>query len=188
MARSAPWALGCSPGGDRGLLDFLSLTVGLHGEANVVWADAVIQNFVGGTSSAVIAFNRQISGPSLYTSVGHVNGGTAATGSAAGSPDAFFSANGSTTAATGNLVIKSASVSRPDNQHYKITINVQDLTRLVVPPTLGGSDAVWLVRWEVADPNRAGHTTSPRWSRMVGKRPRSSTARHRRSTPLTASS
>jgi hypothetical protein len=150
--------IGCSTGGDRGLLDFLSLTVGLHGEANVVWADAVNQNFVGGTSSAVIAFNRQISGPSLYTSVGQVNGGTAATGSAAGSPDAFFSANGSTTAATGNLVIKSASVSRPDNQHYKITINVQNLTRLVVPPTLGGTDAVWLARWEVADPNGAGHT------------------------------
>jgi len=51
---------------------------------------------------------------------------------------AFFSGNGSTTAATENLVIKSASVSRPDNQHYKITINVQNLTRLVVPPTLAG--------------------------------------------------
>jgi hypothetical protein len=150
--------IGCSTGGDRGLLDFLSLTVGPHGEANVVWADAVNQNFVGGTSSAVIAFNRQISGPSLYTSVGQVNGGTAATGSAAGSPDAFFSANGSTTAATGNLVIKSASVSRPDHQHYKITINVQNLTGLVVPPTLGGTDALWLARWEVADPNGAGHT------------------------------
>jgi len=29
--------IGCSTGGDRGLLDFLSVTVGLHGEANVVW-------------------------------------------------------------------------------------------------------------------------------------------------------
>src|SRR5438132_355179 len=33
--------LGCTTGGDRGLLDFLSVTVGLKGEANVVWADAV---------------------------------------------------------------------------------------------------------------------------------------------------
>jgi len=26
---------------------------------------------------------------------------------------------------------------KPDSQHYKITINVQDLTSLIVPPTLG---------------------------------------------------
>jgi hypothetical protein len=52
--------IGCTTGGDRGLLDFLSVTVGLTGEANVVWADAVNRNFDGGTSSALIAFNRQI--------------------------------------------------------------------------------------------------------------------------------
>src|SRR2546429_4121052 len=51
--------IGCTTGGDRGLLDFLSVTVGLQGEANVVWADAVNQNVVDGTSSALIAFNRQ---------------------------------------------------------------------------------------------------------------------------------
>jgi hypothetical protein len=52
--------IGCTTGGDRGLLDFLSVTVGLKGEANVVWADAVNRNFDGGTSSALVAFNRQI--------------------------------------------------------------------------------------------------------------------------------
>src|SRR5256886_15848732 len=57
--------LGCTTGGDRGLLDFLSVTVGLKGEANVVWADAVNSNFSGGTSSALIAFNRQIAGPKI---------------------------------------------------------------------------------------------------------------------------
>ncbi|OLC92245.1 MAG: hypothetical protein AUH86_19490 [Acidobacteria bacterium 13_1_40CM_4_58_4] len=57
--------IGCTTGGDRGLVDFLSVTVGLKGEANVVWADAVNRNFSGGTSSALIAFNRQIAGPSL---------------------------------------------------------------------------------------------------------------------------
>src|SRR5207248_3794923 len=66
--------IGCTTGGDRGLIDFLSVTVGLEGEANVVWADAVNQNFDGGTSSALIAFNRQVSGPSLYSSVGQVKG------------------------------------------------------------------------------------------------------------------
>ena len=150
--------IGCTTGGDRGLVDFLSVTVGLQGEANVVWADAVNRNFSGGTSSALIAFNRQIAGPSLYASVGQVTGSAPGSGSASGSPDAFYSANGTTTPASGNLVIQSASVSMPNPTHYRFTIKVQNLTTLLVPPTLGGTDAVWLVRWEVPDPNGAGHT------------------------------
>src|SRR5438094_385927 len=150
--------LGCTTGGDRGLLDFLSVTVGLKGEANVVWADAVNSNFSGGTSSALIAFNRQIAGPSLYASVGQVTGPAPASGSASGSPDAFYSANGTITPASSNLVISSASVTMPDAQHYRFKINVQNLSTLAVLPTLGGTDAVWLVRWEVPDPNGAGHT------------------------------
>jgi hypothetical protein len=150
--------IGCTTGGDRGLLDFLSVTVGLQGEANVVWADGVNQNFVGGTSSALIAFNRQVAGPSLYASIGQVSGAAPASGSATGSADAFYFANGTTTAASTNLVIQSASVTEPDSQHLRFTIQVQDLNSLVVSPTLGGTDAVWLVRWEVPDPSGAGHT------------------------------
>lgn len=150
--------IGCTTGGDRGLLDFLSVTTGLQGEANVVWADAVNNNFSGGEASAIIAFSRQISGPSLYASVGSVSGGTPASGSAAGSPDAFYSANGLATQASGNLILKSASVTMPDKQHYRFTINVADLSTLLVDPTLGGTDALWMVRWEVPDPNGAGHT------------------------------
>jgi hypothetical protein len=150
--------LGCTTGGDRGLLDFLSVTVGLKGEANVVWADAVNSNFIGGTSSALIAFNRQIAGPSLYANVGLVKGSAPASGSASGSPDAFYSANGTTTPASPNLVINSASVTMPDSQHYRFKMNVQNLSTLAVLPTLGGTDAVWMVRWEVPDPNGAGHT------------------------------
>jgi len=150
--------IGCTTGGDRGLLDFLSVTVGPNGEANVVWADAVNRNFVGGTSSALIAFNRQIAGPSLYASVGQVSGPAPASGSASGSQDAFYSANGTTTAASTNLVTQSASVSMPDPQHYRFRITVQNLSSLIVSPILGGTDAVWLVRWEVPDLNGAGHT------------------------------
>jgi hypothetical protein len=134
-----------------------SRQVGLNGEANVVWADAN-QNFVGGTSSALIAFNRQIAGPSLYASVGQVSGPAPASGSASGSQDAFYSANGTTTAASTNLVTQSASVSMPDPQHYRFRITVQNLGSLIVSPILGGTDAVWLVRWEVPDLNGAGHT------------------------------
>jgi hypothetical protein len=56
------------------------------------------------------------------------------------------------------MTIKSASVSMPDAQHYRFTINVADLSTLAVLPTLGGTDAVWLVRWEVPDAGGAGHT------------------------------
>jgi hypothetical protein len=150
--------IGCSTGGDRGLLDFLSVTVGLQGEANVVWTDAVNQNFVGGTSSGLIGFNRQVAGPSLYASVGQVSGPAPASGSASGSPDAIYSANGATTPASTNLEIQSASVSEPDSKHLRVTIQVQDLSTLVVSPTLGGTDAVWLVRWEVPSSSGAGHT------------------------------
>jgi hypothetical protein len=150
--------IGCTTGGDRGLADFLGVTVGLQGEANVVWADAVNRNFDGGASSALIAFNRQISGPSLFANVGTLKGPAPASGSAAGSPDAFFSGDGVTVVASSNLVIQSTSVSMPDPAHYRFTIHVQDLVSLLVPPTMNGSDAVWLVRWEVADPSGAGHT------------------------------
>ena len=71
--------------------------------------------------------------------------------------DAFYSANGTTLAASTNLVIQSASITKPNSAHYKITIQVQDLTTLAVSPTLGGTDAVWLVRWEVPGTNAAGH-------------------------------
>ena len=150
--------IGCTTGGDRGLLDFLSVTVGLQGEANVVWADAVNQNVVDGTSSALIAFNRQTAGASLYANVGQVSGLAPASGSASGSPDAFYSADGTTTAASTNLVIQSTSVTMPDSKHYRFSITVQDLSTLAASATLGGTDAVWLVRWEVPDPNGAGHT------------------------------
>ena len=124
----------------------------------MVWTDAVNKNFVGGTSSGLIGFNRQVARPSLYASGGQVSGPVPASGSASGSPDAIYSANGTTTPASTNLAIQSASVSEPDSKHLRITIQVQDLSTLAVSPTLGGTDAVWLVRWEVPSSSGAGHT------------------------------
>ena len=151
------FGISCTTGGDRGLLDFIGVTIGLKGEANVVWADAVNQDG-GGTSAAVIGFNRQYAGPSLYASVGQVNGTPPATGQASGSPDAIYSANSEALQASANLTLKQASVVMKDSQHYTFTLNVQSLSTLAVSPTLGGTDAVWLMRWEVPDPNGAGHT------------------------------
>lgn len=153
------FGISCTTGGDRGLLDFITVTVGLKGEANVVWADAVNQNSGGsGTSSALIGFSRQYAGPSLYANIGTVSGTAPASGHAPGSPDAIYSANGEAVAASSNLMLSAASVSMPDAQHYAFTMNVKSLSTLSVSPTLGGTDAVWLVRWEVPDPNGSGHT------------------------------
>src|SRR5207247_8958542 len=96
--------------------------------------------------------------PRLYANGGPCPSPAPAVGGASGSPDAFYSANGTITPASSNLVISSASVTMPDAQHYRFKINVQNLSTLAVLPTLGGTDAVWLVRWEVPDPNGAGHT------------------------------
>jgi len=153
------FGISCTTGGDRGLLDFITVTVGLKGEANVVWADAVNQNSGGtGTSSALIGFSRQYAGPSLYANIGQVSGTAPATGRAPGSGDAIYSANSLAINASANLMLSQASVAMPDSQHYTFTINVQSLSTLAVSPTLGGANAVWLVRWEVPDPNGSGHT------------------------------
>jgi len=153
------FGISCTTGGDRGLLDFITVTVGLKGEANVVWADAVNQDSGGGgTSSALIGFSRQYAGPSLYANIGQVSGTAPATGRAPGSGDAIYSANSLAINASANLMLSQASVAMPDSQHYTFTINVQSLSTLAVSPTLGGANAVWLVRWEVPDPNGSGHT------------------------------
>src|SRR5207248_945566 len=56
-----------------------------------------------------------------------------------------------------NLRIKTASVKLLDAQHYQFTITVPDLTSLQISPTLGGTVADWLVRWEMPDLAGAGH-------------------------------
>jgi hypothetical protein len=143
------FGIGCSTGGDRGLLDFLSVAVGPAGEANLVWADSANANFSGGESSPLVVFDRQVSGPSLYTRVGQVHGSSPQQTCSVGSTDAGYSANGTETAATPNLVIQRACITRPDPQHYKVTITVRDLSDLGVDLSMGGTNALWLVRWEV---------------------------------------
>jgi len=143
---------------DRGLLDFLSVTTGPRGEAEVTWADATNQNFSGGMSSALIAFSRQVAGPSLLTSVGQLGGAPPPAGTGFGSADAYFSAGGTTMPASPNMTIDWVQVSRQDATHYRIVMRVHDLTSLLPDPSLGGTDGLWLVRWEIPDPNGAGHT------------------------------
>ncbi|MHB2023713.1 MAG: hypothetical protein ACYCO3_10335 [Mycobacteriales bacterium] len=140
--------IGCSTGGDRGLLDFIQVQTGPQGQAEVVWSDAANDNFNGGTSSALIDYARQVSGPGLYGS--NVTGPVPATGTAAGSPAAYYAAAGSQTPAPGNLKIVSSSVYGPTSAgDYVVKMVVQNLSSLAVPANLGGPDAVWLTRFEL---------------------------------------
>src|SRR5205807_815218 len=142
--------LSCSTGGDRGLLDFLSIAVAPDGSAEVVWSDGANTNFNGGETSPVIDFARQVSGPSLFG--GDVSGPAPAFGSAPGSAAAYFAGNGSEAAAPNNLTVLSSSMQGPDAAGmYTVTMKVKDLTSLAV--SQGGGNGVWLTRWELPNPS-----------------------------------
>jgi len=146
------FGLACTTGGDRGLIDFLQVQADpTTGAADVVWADGANDDFNGGETSAVVDFAQQIGGPGLF---GSKITGTAASGSAPGSPAAYYAANGSETAASpsGNMSIVSSSVTK-GRKYYTVTMNVGSLATLAPDPTLGGSDAIWLTRWELPNPN-----------------------------------
>src|SRR5437667_1858249 len=150
------FGLACTTGGDRGLLDFLQVQADPSGAASVVWADGANDDFNGGETSAVIDFAQQIGGPGLTG--GTVRGSTLS-GSAPGSPAAYYAANGAETAASpgSNMRIVSSSVAK-QGQYYNVTMKVGSLASLAPDPTLGGSDLIWLTRWEL--PNSHPTTAS----------------------------
>jgi hypothetical protein len=153
--------MGCTTGGDRGLVDFISVQVEPSGAADVVWADSANTNF-NSESSALIAFAHQTSRPGLFGS--NVSGASPAFGSASGSPASYFAGNGSETAApaSSNVDIVNSSLTEAMNdQSYTVTMQVGNLTSLLADASLGGTDVVWLTRWELptASPtaNDQGH-------------------------------
>lgn len=93
-----------------------------------------IQTSAGGNRST----GSSPAAPSTSGGVGQVSGPMPASGSISGSQDAFYSANGTTTSASTNLVVQSAAVTMPNSLHYRFTIKLQNLSTLVVSPTLGG--------------------------------------------------
>ncbi|MGH9072525.1 MAG: hypothetical protein ACRDZQ_00165 [Acidimicrobiales bacterium] len=146
------FGISCTTGGDRGLLDFIQVQVAPNGAAEVVWADSANTNAQGGTSSALTAFARQVSGPGLYG--GTVSGPTVYYNSAPGSPNDYYSANSTQTHGTENLDITSSSISQPNAAgDYVVKLQVANLASLSVPATLGGTDVVWLTRWELPTSN-----------------------------------
>jgi hypothetical protein len=146
------FGIACTTGGDRGLLDFIQVQVDPSGAADVAWADGANDDFNGGETSAIVDFAQQTSGPGLYG--GNVSGPTPLIGAAPGSPASYYAANGSETAAAsnGNMSIVSSSVARGASS-YTITMKVGSLAGLLPDPSLGGTDAIWLTRWELPNPN-----------------------------------
>ncbi|MFN2581202.1 MAG: hypothetical protein ABR498_00460 [Candidatus Dormibacteria bacterium] len=136
--------------GNRGLGDFLQMRAGPNGEAEISYAGT---NMFEGNSqlSPEAMYVRQNSGPSLFANVGTVNGTPALTGNCATDPsgDATFDANGVSSANTPHLDITQACVTAPDATHYKITMQVADLTSLGPDPTAGGTTNLWQVQWHV---------------------------------------
>jgi hypothetical protein len=140
------FGIACTTGGDRGLVDFINVQALPNGAAGIVWADGANTNFNGGETSPVIAYTQQTKGPSLYAGK-TIRAAKPRFGSAAGSKASFYAANGSETKAGGNLRILKSSV-KEKGKNYIVTMKVKNLKSLSVDPSLGGTDALWLTRWE----------------------------------------
>jgi len=144
------FGIACTTGGDRGLLDFIQVQADPSGAADIVYADGANDDFNGGETSGLVDFVQQTGGPGLY---GTTISGTARSGSAPGSPAAYFAAAGSETPAApgSNMRIVNSSVTR-SGKSYVVTMQVGSLASLLPDPTLGGPDAIWLTRWELPNP------------------------------------
>ncbi len=140
------FGIACTTGGDRGLVDFIQVQPLPNGAAGIVWADGANTDFNGGETSAVIAYTQQTGGPSLYAGK-TVSGPKPLFGSAPGSPSSLYAANGSETAAGGNMRLLRSSVAE-SGTNYIVTMKVKNLHSLSVDPSLGGADATWMTRWE----------------------------------------
>jgi hypothetical protein len=145
------FGIACSTGGDRGLVDFLQVQADPSGAADIVYTDGANDDFNGGETSGIVDYVQQIGGPGLY---GTTITGTARSGSAPGSNAAYFAGNGSETPAApgSNMRILNSSVTR-SGKNFIVTMKVGSLASLLPDPSLGGTDAIWLTRWELPNPH-----------------------------------
>jgi len=145
------FGIACTTGGDRGLVDFLQVQADPSGAADIVYTDGANDDFNGGETSGIVDYVQQIGGPGLY---GTTVTGTARSGSAPGSAAAYFAGNGSETPAApgSNMRILNSSVTR-SGKNFIVTMKVGSLASLLPDPSLGGTDAIWLTRWELPNPH-----------------------------------
>ena len=158
--------IGCATGGDRSLGDFLEVSPDTTGAAVVSFVFDTSQDSSSGEEVGPEAISRQISGPSLFASVGRVSQGRGP-GLAMGSVrdarhDDFYSAGGTLTPGGPNLDLTGASLANGRGKTLVARIRVRKLSNLTVPSSVGGSDASWIIRWDVVQPgiNSGGYPTN----------------------------
>jgi hypothetical protein len=153
--------LGCATGGDRSLGDFLQVTTDCHGAALVSYVFDTSGNTSGGENAGPTVISRQISGPSLFASVGRVTRGRGP-----GRPmysvkepegPVWYSANGTRTRASNNLDLTGASLVNGPHHTLVATIKVASLKSLSASASIGGPDASWLLRWTLVRPHTTGN-------------------------------
>jgi hypothetical protein len=153
--------LGCATGGDRSLGDFLEVTIDNQGAAVVSYVFDTSADTSAGEDAGPEVISRQISGPSLLSSVGSVTqgGGPGQAMGAVTDPtgDANYSANGTRVTAGANLDLTGASLANADNNTLVATIHVKSLESLSASSAVGGPDASWMIRWTVVNPGTAGN-------------------------------
>jgi hypothetical protein len=153
--------LGCATGGDRSLGDFLQVSPAENGAAVVSYVFDTSADSSAGEDAGPEAISRQVSGPSLFAADGDVSQGSGP-GQTMGSVtdptgDGDYSANGTRTAASSNLDLTGASLANGAGQTIVATIKVASLKSLAVSPSLGGTDASWLIRWTEVTPGATGN-------------------------------
>ncbi|MGH9298110.1 MAG: hypothetical protein ACRDZP_09085 [Acidimicrobiales bacterium] len=153
--------LGCTTGGDRSLGDFLQVTIDPQGAALVSYVYDTSADTSAGENAGPPVISRQISGPSLLSSVSAVtrDGGPGRPNDSVSDPtgDAFYSASGTRTTASRNLDLTGASLVNGPSGTLIAKIDVRSLSNLTVSPSLGGPDASWLMRWTLVVPHTVGN-------------------------------
>lgn len=151
--------------GDRSLGDFMEVNHDARGALILSYVDDTSGYYTTGPTGAVgdngpDVVVREVSGPSLIKGpdiTESSDGPGLATGSITDPVnDDFYSANGSLTPAGGNLDLTGASLSR-DSNGLIATINVKDLSNLMVTPAAGGTTGEWIMRFTTYDPGHDGN-------------------------------
>lgn len=137
--------------GDRTLGDYMQLRIGPKGEADISYGDS--DNIDEATTPQAM-FVRQNAGPSVLAAQPVVTGvPLSSTTNSVTDPagDATFDSAGQVSANIPNLDLTGAAISQPDPSHYRITLNVSDLTSLTPSPAAaaGGPVELWQMQWHV---------------------------------------
>lgn len=151
--------------GDRSLGDFMEVNHDARGALILSYVDDTSGYYSTGPTGAVAdngpaVVVREVSGPSLIKGP-DISASPDGPGLAMGSindplNDDFYSANGSLTPAGENLDLTGASLSS-DAKGLVATINVRDLSNLMVTPAAGGTTGEWIIRFTTFDPNQNGN-------------------------------